>query len=111
MLVKFTSNTSGEIIMFAEVARRLFDILGKEGSARGVFTLEQLSEAVEKLRQAAGEKNMGQSAGAVQDGGEASGGGKSPPVGLAQRAFPLIELMERTRKDEGFILWEAAQDF
>lgn len=112
MLVKFTSNTSGEIVMFAEVARRLFDIVGKEGTARGVFTLEQLPAAVEKLSRAvADEKNAGWPADAAQDEDEESGEEKYPPVGLAQRAHPLIELMERTRKNEGFILWEAAQDF
>ena len=41
------------------------------------------------------------------DDGDADG----PPVGLAQRAYPLIELLEWTRKEDGFILWEAANDF
>lgn len=34
-----------------------------------------------------------------------------PPIGLAPRAFPLIELLELTRKEDGFVLWEAAKDF
>ena len=38
---------------------------------------------------------------------------KSGRVGvhLAQRATPLIHLMEWTQKENGFILWEAPYDF
>ena len=32
-------------------------------------------------------------------------------IGLGQRAQPLIRLMEWTAKEEGFILWQADQDF
>ena len=60
MLVKLTSNTSGEMIMFAEHARRLFDIIGKECTARGVFTKEQLPDAIARLRQAVQEDRMAQ---------------------------------------------------
>ena len=52
MLIKLTSNTSGEMIMLAEHAHRLFHIIGKECTARGVFIAEQLPEAIEKLHRA-----------------------------------------------------------
>lgn len=39
---------------------------------------------------------------------EAEGGSR---VGIAQRAYPLIELLDWTRKEDGFVLWEAAHDF
>ena len=52
MLVRFTSSTSGDMIMFAEHTRWLFAIIGKECSARGVFTCEQLPEAIAKLKNA-----------------------------------------------------------
>jgi len=41
MLVKFTSSTSGQIMMFAPVARLLLELVGKECTARGVITTEQ----------------------------------------------------------------------
>ena len=37
MLVTLTSSSSGEIIMFADVAQRLLTIAGKECTARGAF--------------------------------------------------------------------------
>jgi len=33
------------------------------------------------------------------------------PIGFGQRAYPMIELLEWTRKEDGFVLWEAAKDF
>ena len=51
MLVRLTSNTSGEMIMFAEHAHALFEWMGKESTARGVFTREQLPEAIARACQ------------------------------------------------------------
>lgn len=50
MLVKFTSSTSGQIMMFAQVARQMLEILGKDCNARGVITSEQLPDAIARLR-------------------------------------------------------------
>ncbi|WP_291993532.1 DUF1840 domain-containing protein [Candidatus Accumulibacter sp. ACC003] len=115
MLVKFTSNTSGQIMMFSPVARVLLEIIGKDCSARGVITCEQLPNAIEKLRLAADGSGAGRDT--TDDQPQAAGDSADdqatpePPVGLAQRAYPLIELLQWTRKEEGFILWEAAKDF
>jgi len=119
MLVKLTSSTSGEVILFAEHAHRLFEIIGKERTARGVFALEQLPDALARLRQAVADEKVArprdpqaQPDRAEHDKAEdADAAQLEPAVGLAQRAYPLIRLMERTQKDGGFILWEAASDF
>jgi hypothetical protein len=131
MLVRLTSSTSGEMIMYAEHARRLFEIIGKEGTARGVFTREQLPEAVERLHQAVQEEKLelqeterkAREEGLVDDEEssdeddeakqakeEAAKSGRTG-VTLGQRAYPLIHLMELTFKEDGFILWEASGEF
>ncbi|MEO8411353.1 MAG: DUF1840 domain-containing protein [Propionivibrio sp.] len=127
MLVKLTSNTSGEIIIFAEHLHQLFEIIGKEGTMRGVFTTEQLPPAIEKLHRAVGEEKQvlheagrkahearvdrGAAADKVDE--EAEEDRKAGRIGvhLAQRAHPLIQMMEWTYKEGGFILWEADKDF
>ena len=123
MLVKLTSNTSGEMIMFAEHARRLFDIIGKECTARGVFTKEQLPDAIARLRQAVqadrseqqSKEHLDQRDGVDErdedeERAEARKAGRIG-VSLGQRAQPLINLLEWTNKEGGFILWEAEHDF
>ncbi|MBL8408650.1 MAG: DUF1840 domain-containing protein [Candidatus Accumulibacter phosphatis] len=109
MLVTFTSSTSGQIMMFAQVARQLLELVGKDCSARGVITTEQLPEAIQRLRAATADHKSHASAEAVDnDGGEEH---DATPIGLGQRAYPLLELLEWTRKEDGFVLWEAAKDF
>ena len=58
MLVRLTSNTSGEIIMFAEHLHTLFQIIGKECTPRGVFLAEQLPDAIAKLHKAVDEEKQ-----------------------------------------------------
>lgn len=110
MLVKFISSTSGQIMMFAPVARQLLEILGKDCEARGVFTTEQLPDAIRRLRQASATPDSQAPAESEAEGG-GSGDSGEPPVGLGQRAFPMIELFERTLADEGYVLWEAPGAF
>lgn len=121
MLVRLTSNTSGQIVMFAEHARRLFDIIGKEGTAEGVFTKEQLPQAIAKLQHAVTEEKAAlqeaerkaREAGVETEEKVDDEDHKSGRVGinLGQRAHPLINLMEWTLKEEGFVLWKAERDF
>ena len=121
MLVRLTSSTSGEMIMFAEHLCQLFKIIGKECTARGVFTAEQLPEAITRLQFAVHEENLAlhEAASKAHEEGQdeddelADEDHKSGRAGvhLAQRAHPLIKLMEWTLKEEGFILWESTKDF
>ncbi len=122
MLVKLTSSTSGEMIMFAEQVRRLYEIIDKECTARGVFTKEQVPEALAKLHHAVHAEKMALHAARHEASEDDIDDADETPddedyktgrvvVNLAQRATPLIHLMERTQKEAGFILWEADKDF
>lgn len=107
MLVKFRSSTSGEIMMFAETARTMLGVLGKECTARGVITLEQLPGEIARLRAAlARDHSENKTAVEATDAGDAE-----LPVGFSQRATPFLELLQRTLDNEGYLLWEAPADF
>lgn len=103
MLVKFHSSTSGEILMFADTARQVVAILAKSPTARGVITAEQMPEAIARV-QAAIARAKGEKAPEEQAGAE-------PPVGMVQRLVPFLDLLQRTLKDEGYVMWEAPADF
>ncbi|WP_153111194.1 DUF1840 domain-containing protein [Propionivibrio limicola] len=122
MLVKLISSTSGEMIMFGEHAHGLFEQIGKACTARGVFTKEQLPEAIERLQRAVDEEKLarhlaeaGKRTAREQEDSERDEKERDKeadePVCLSQRAIPLIRLMEWTLKEGGFILWEAPGDF
>ena len=130
MLVRLTSSTSGEVIMRADHLRRLFEIIGKECSARGVFTLPQLPEAILKLHQAIEEdkrlvleaeckaREEGETVNEAEDvpededvSAEEKIKAEFENVHLSQRAYPLIHMMELTQNEDGYILWNADRDF
>lgn len=104
MLVKFDSNVAGELLMFADVARRLLQVAGKECTARGVILAEQVPEIVARLRLAAAADKV---ASTENDENE-----EASVVSLGRRAQPFIEFLELTAREKGgFVLWEAARDF
>ena len=121
MLVRLTSSTSGEMIMVAEHAHDLFGWMGKECVAHGVFTEEQLPEAIASLYQ--GVEKEKQTERKIEpeerrtESQKANAEDKKKEVfldeliPLGKRAQPLIRLMERTLKEKGFVTWEAAADF
>ena len=128
MLIRFNSNKAGEMIMLTEHARLLFEIIGKECTARGVFITEQLPEAIERLHHAIEEEHrlLHEAEQRARELGEDDETDEDPEaraareedckagrrgVHLCQRAQPLISLMEWTFREGGFILWETGKDF
>jgi hypothetical protein len=109
MLVRFYSSETGEILMFADAAKSLLQAIGKETTARGVFTQAEMAGAAEALRQAVKAATP-----APQDDEEEDETGKKPPVVVfSQRAWPLIDMLDRTSRGgpKANIIWEAASDF
>jgi hypothetical protein len=111
MLVRFESSETGEVLMFAETAKTLLQAIGKETSARGTFTPAEMVPAAEALREAV--KRAEELQPEPEEEPEADKKTKAPPVGLRQRAWPLIDMLERTARSgpESHIVWEAAQAF
>lgn len=107
MLVTFTSSETGEILMFAEVARQLLQAMGKATTARGTFTRDEMPAAAERLRQAV--KGQQTPPPDIED----AEGNKQPVVVLGQRAWPLIDMLDRTARGgpKANIVWTAAADF
>lgn len=109
MLVRFDSTETGEVLMYAETARTLLEIIGKECTARGVFTREEMPGAVARLRAAVAA--AGKPPEPDEDDDEARS--REPVVGLSQRAWPLIDMLERTAasRNEAHVIWEAREAF
>ncbi|MDR2000486.1 MAG: DUF1840 domain-containing protein, partial [Zoogloeaceae bacterium] len=54
-MIVFRSDAAADIMMFDDVAKRMMEIIGRAFSQRGIITVEQLPEAIAKLRAAATE--------------------------------------------------------
>jgi hypothetical protein len=107
-LVVFRSRAAGEIFMFAETAHRIFQILGRQDAERGVITAEQVPAALAAL-EAAVEEEKAQLKAAEAAGEEAEREGRDGTghraVTLAQRTFPLIEMLRAARKKGVEVTW------
>ena len=106
-LVRFTSKAAGEIFMFEDNARRIFEILGKDATPKGIITVEQVPTALAALQTAVEEERRlaaanGPGAGNPDD----QANGENPQfIRLGQRAFPLIDMLERAAKKKVEVLW------
>lgn len=98
MLVRFDSK-AGTITLFGDVAVKLLKMMGQTGAVPGAILAQDIPAAVERLRRALGAEQ--EKPPARQRGDE-----REPPVGLAQRAFPLTELLERAAKRDADVIWE-----
>jgi hypothetical protein len=107
-LVVFRSKAAGEIFMFEETARRIFEILGRQEAPRGVITAEQVPEALSRLV-AAVEEEKAQLKAAQEEADLADKQGEVPaqqrPITLGQRAFPLIEMLREAQKKQVDVTW------
>jgi len=109
VIITFQSKASGDVIMFGDVARKMMGVMGKqEASDKGILTVEQLPEAIDRLKQAIA-ADKAQSA-TMQDEElpqfeQTPDGSKRPYVSLAQRATPLLELLEWSLKKKVPVVW------
>lgn len=111
MIVTFQSAASGDVIMFGDVAQRMMKLMGKDVTDKGIVTVEQLPDAIARLK-AAIEEDKRQRAGKrdedlPQTEPDRSGGAQSsrPFVTLTQRAVPLLELLEWSLKKNKPVVW------
>lgn len=113
MLVTFKSSASADVIMFGEVAGKLIKILGKApDDPKGIVTVEQLPGAIARLKQAIEEDRARQAElerqrnlDDEQADHEAGRTGMAAPVGLAQRAWPLLAMLEQSLHEEAAVVW------
>jgi hypothetical protein len=98
MLVRFNSD-AGLITMFGDVAVTLLKMMGQSGVLPGAVRPEDIPAALARLKEELAAHPAAPSGGGSKDDAE-------PRVGIRQRAFPLIELLERAAKRGCHVIWE-----
>ncbi|MBP9655466.1 MAG: DUF1840 domain-containing protein [Rhodocyclaceae bacterium] len=107
-LVVFRSKAAGEIFMFAETARRILAIIGRQDTPRGVIGAEQVGDALVRLAAAVDEEKAQiersrEEAEQAQRRGEPAAG--EGAVTLGQRAYPLLEMLRAAQKKKVDVTW------
>lgn len=110
MVTTFQSRATADVIMLGDNARQLLKILGKDPDAtQGILTVEQLPAAIEKLQQAIeadrARARTAENAKQDQDEDDNAPKGMAAPVSLYQRGWPLLEMLERSLKENTPVTW------
>ena len=103
MLVTFRTEAYADILMFGDIAVPLLKLMGHSGTVPGALVAEDVPAALERLRTAiaAHQATVPKAAEDVED-----DAADESPVDLAQRACPLIELLEAAAAAHCDVLWD-----
>ncbi|CAG9180750.1 DUF1840 domain-containing protein [Cupriavidus pinatubonensis] len=103
MLVTIHSTAAPEVAVLRDLAQYLLGLLGKRIGERGVIAAEELPEAISRLEAAISEdKALHAASGGVA---ENSADRNTWPSSLAQRAYPLLDMMRVAQREHADILW------
>jgi hypothetical protein len=106
MLITFKCRAAPDVIMLENLAQYLVGIIGKRLGQRGVITHDELDTAISKLEAAIStdKQERAEHEGHFHEGEE----GHDPheiPIGLAQRAFPFLDMLRLAQKENSDVMW------
>ena len=106
MIYKFKSKASGDLIMLGPNGDQLLRLLGREPAASGIFEAADLPVLRRQIEAAVADAE----AAAGQGSGGSDGDDQEQPqleagVGLRQRVWPMVQMMERSAAAGEPIVW------
>jgi len=101
MIYQFRSKAGPDVIMLADLTKRIFDIFARPLEPRGILTIEQLPTLITTLETAILKDLAERSQSQVVEGVE------KPRLAdrLGQRAYPFLELMKQANGKHEPIMW------
>ena len=103
MIYQFRSKAGPDVIMLADLTKRIFDILGRPLEPRGILTAEHLPTLINTLETAI-LKDLEERAKAND---KAENNADQPKLAdrLGQRAYPFLELMKQAKAKNEPVMW------
>ena len=103
MIYQFRSKAGPDVIMLADLTKRIFDILGRPLEPRGILTEEQLPQLITALETAI-LKDLEERSKVKSDNEEQT---EKPKLAdrLGQRAYPFLELMKQAKAKNEPVMW------
>tara|TARA_R110000782_G_scaffold125788_3_gene217431 strand:- start:596 stop:916 length:321 start_codon:yes stop_codon:yes gene_type:complete len=103
MLIVFSSNATGDIIMFGDVAERMLELMGHSGTIPGAIAAKDVPVVLERLKAAIEAQN---NEGHESDGMDVEIDDEdAPQVSIAGRAFPLVQMLSRAAEEGCSVMW------
>lgn len=106
MLITFKCRSAPDVVMLENLAQYLVAIVGKQLGKRGVIAHDELDVAIAKLEEAivVDKKDAAEHEGHFHE-GEEGHESHELPIGLAQRAFPFLDMLRTAKKENTDVLW------
>lgn len=106
MFVTFKCRSAPDVRMLQNLAQYLVRIVGKDLGERGVITHEELDAAIARLEQAivVDKTEAAEHEGHFHE-GEDGHQHHELPIGLAQRAFPFLDMLRAAKKENTDVIW------
>ncbi|AWI77232.1 hypothetical protein CEW83_20010 [Parazoarcus communis] len=109
MLIIFKSDASADVIMLGDAGKQVIAAMGKDpADAKGIVTVEQLPAAITSLQAAIEEDRARQTERTeAEEAADREEGrtGMAAPVSLAQRAWPLLDMLQQAQKEKVPVVW------
>jgi Domain of unknown function (DUF1840) len=110
MIYELKSKATGNLIMTEAVGDMVLRAAGKTPAPQGIITVEQMPGALAQLKAAialAKQHDAQEKPRQVDVPGDAQDEQAPPPIGLATRALPFVEMLERAHAGGKDITWGA----
>lgn len=106
MLITFKCRAAPDVVMLENLAQYLVGIVGKHLGERGVITHDELPAAISKLEAAivTDKQEIAEHEGHFHE-GEDGHEHHELPIGLAQRAFPFLDMLRAAHRENMDVLW------
>ena len=101
MIYQFRSKAGPDVIMLADLTKRIFDVFARPLEPRGILTVEQLPTLITTLETAILKDLEERSKSQGEDGGEKL----KLADRLGQRAYPFLELMKQANTKDEPVMW------
>ncbi|MGZ5131240.1 MAG: DUF1840 domain-containing protein [Caldimonas sp.] len=98
----FKSKADADLIMMEPAAVQILGILGRDASRQGIIESAAIPAAMQAIEGAIAAEAARPDGGRDED---EEGHLREPRVGLAQRAWPLLQMMKRSLAEGADIVW------
>jgi len=102
-MYRFKSKADGDLIMMGPVGDQILRILGREPAQQGIIEAARLPEAIRALEEAIAAAELARRDARRADADDDDRSAEA--VGLAQRAWPMLEMMRRSLVERADIVW------
>lgn len=105
-MITFRSTATGQIQMLNADGRKLLAAIGKSDPSRGVIMPLQMDAAIQRLQELGEKSSKVRDVAARRESvGDDAGSETVERVTLAQRAFPLLQMLRSSRFAGAPVLW------